>query len=164
MIVGLVALLGVAMGAMPADGPVKKYGGGWDLYKNDDNCALLRSYAGDTTFRIAYYPKEDTARVSVIDGALKGVVDGGDYRFQLYFVNGDAIDKGWGTVKLKGIKFPDLGSGYKFAVSGKTFLADMGKNKLLGIMDGDKVVESLKLDSLSDALVGLEACSLGVGG
>jgi hypothetical protein len=29
--------------------------------------------------------------------------------------------------------------------------------------DGDKVVESLKLDSLSEALVGLEACSLVVG-
>ena len=162
MMIGLVALLGVAMGAMPADGPVKKYAGGWDLYKNDDNCALLRSYAGDTTFRVAYFPKEDTARVSVIDGALKGVIDGGDYQFQLYFLNGDAIDKGWGTIKLKGIKFTDLGSGYKFAVSGKTFLADMGKNKLLGLMDGDKVVESLKLDSLSEALVGLEACSLGV--
>ena len=164
MIVGLVALLSMAMGAMPvdSDGPVKKYDGGWDLYKNDDNCALLRSYAGDTILRIAYYPKEDTARVSVIDGALKGVVDGGDYRFQLYFVNGDAIDKGWGTVKVKGVKLPNIGLGYKFAVSGKTFLADMGKNRLLGIMDGDDVVESLKLDSLSDALVGLEACSLGV--
>ncbi|MBS0478870.1 MAG: hypothetical protein JSR79_06175 [Proteobacteria bacterium] len=160
-----VALLGLAMGTMPAgsDGPVKKYDGGWDLYKNDDNCALLRSYAGDTILRIAYYPKEDTARVSVVDGQLKGVVDGGSYKFQLYFVNGDAIDKGWGTVNFKGIKFPDLGSGYKFAVSGKTFLADMGKNRLMGIMDGDTVVESLKLDSLSDALVGLEACSLGVG-
>ncbi len=90
------------------------------------------------------------------------MVDGGDYKFQLYFLNGDAIDKGWGTIKLKGVKYPDLGSGYKFAVSGKTFLADMGKNKLMGIMDGDTVVESLKLDSLSEALVGLEACSLGV--
>lgn len=160
--IGWVALLGLAMGAMPADGPVKKYSGGWDLYKNDDNCALLRSYAGDTTLRIAYFPKEDTARVAIVDGALKGVVDGGDYKFQLYFLNGDAIDKGWGTIKLKGVKYPDLGSGYKFAVSGKTFLADMGKNKLMGIMDGDTVVESLKLDSLSEALVGLEACSLGV--
>lgn len=159
----LVALLSLAMAGMPADGPVKKYDGGWDLYKNDDNCALLRSYAGDTILRVAYYPKEDTARVSVIDGALKGVVDGGDYRFQLYFVNGDKIDKGWGTVKVKGIKFTDLGSGYKFAVSGKTFLSDMGKNRLLGLMDGDKVIESLKLDTISDALVGLEACSLGVG-
>jgi hypothetical protein len=159
----LAAALSMAMGAMPADGPIKKYDGGWDLYKNSDNCALLRSYAGDTTFRVAYYPKEDTARVSVIDGALTGVTDGGDYQFQLYFLNGDAIDKGWGTIKVKGIRFPDLGSGYKFSVSGKTFLADMGKNKLLGIMDGGKVVESLKLDMLSDALVGLEACSLGVG-
>ena len=124
---------------------------------------MLRSYAGDTTFRVAYYPKEDTARVSVIDRALRGVVDGGDYQFQLYFLNGDAVDKGWGTIKLKGIKFEDLGSGYKFAVSGKTFLDDMRKNKLIGIMDGDKVIESLKLDTLADALVGLEACSLGVG-
>jgi len=158
----LVALLAMGMGAMPADGPIKKYDGGWDLYENEDNCALLRSYAGDTILRIAYYPKEDTARVSVIDGQLTNVVDGAAYKFQLYFVNGDTIDKGWGTVNFKGIKFPDLGSGYKFAVSGKTFLADMGKNRLLGIMDGDKVVESLKLDALSDALVGLEACSLSV--
>lgn len=161
MILGLVALLGAAVG-MPADGPVKKYPGGWDLYKNDDNCALLRSYAGDTILRVAYYPKEDTVRASVVDGQLKGVVDGGDYKFQLYFLNGDQIDKGWGTVKFKGIRFPDLGSGYKFVVAGKTFLADMGKNRLMGIMDGDSVVESLKLDSLSEALVGLEACSLGV--
>ena len=164
MMIGLVAMLGIAMGAMPvdSDGPVKKYDGGWDLYKNSDNCALLRSYAGDTILRVAYYPKEDTARVSVIDGQLKGIEDGASYKFQLYFVNGDTIDKGWGTVNFKGVKFSGLGSGYKFAVSGKTFLADMGKNRLMGIMDGDDVVESLKLDSISDALVGLEACSLGV--
>lgn len=163
MMLSLVAALGVALAGVPADGPVKKYDGGWDLYKNDDNCALLRSYAGDTILRVAYYPKEDTARVSVVDGALKGVVDGGDYTFQLYFVNGDVIDKGWGTVRFKGIKLDGLGYGYKFAVSGKTFLADMGKNRLLGIMDGDKVVESLKLDLAAGPLVGLEACSLGVG-
>jgi hypothetical protein len=162
MLLSLVALLGAAV-AMPGDGPVKKYDGGWDLYKNDDNCALVRNYAGDTFLRVAYYPKEDTVRASVIDGQLRGVVDGGDYQFQLYFVNGDDIDKGWGTVKFKGVKLPDLGSGYKFVVSGKTFLADMKKNQLMGIMKGDDVVESLKLDSLGDALVGLEACSLGVG-
>ena len=54
MMLGLVALLGMAMGAMPADGPVKKYDGGWDLYKNDDIFALLRCYAGDSILRVAY--------------------------------------------------------------------------------------------------------------
>lgn len=163
MLIGLAAMLGAAMGVAD-DNAIKDYPGGWSLYRNSDNCALLRTYAGDTIFRLSYFTKEDTARVAVVDKALSNVTDGGDYEFSLYFVNGDTIDKGWGKVKLKGVVLPSLGSGYKFSVSGKTFLADMGKNKLLGIMDGDKVVESLKLDQLYEPLIGLEACALAVGG
>lgn len=161
MMIGVIALLG-ALGGVADDGAYKSYDGGWDLYKNDDHCALLRTYAGSTILRIAYYPKEDSVRVAVLDPDLKDVTDGADYKFQLYFLNGDAIDKGWGTVNLKGVKYDGVGSGYRFLVSGKTFLADLGKNKILGLMDGDKVVESLKLDGQATPLDGLRLCSLAV--
>ena len=158
MMIGLIAMLGV-LGGVADDGPYKTYDGGWNLYRNDDNCALLRTYGSDTILRIAYFPKEDSVRVAVVDPELKNVVDGGDYKFQLYFLNGDAIDKGWGTVSLKGVKLEGLGPGYRFLVSGKAFLADLGKNKILGLMDGDDVIESLKLDSQTAPLDGLQSCA-----
>ncbi|MES2095386.1 MAG: hypothetical protein V4459_01365 [Pseudomonadota bacterium] len=163
MLIGLVAMLGAAMGVAD-DNAIKEYPGGWSLYRNSDNCALLRTYAGDTILRVSYFAKEDTARVAIVDKALSGVRDGGDYQFSLLFVNGDTIDKGWGQIKLKGVTLPDLGSGYKFSVAGKTFMADLAKNKLFGLMDGDKVIESLKLDQVETPLIGLEACALAVAG
>jgi hypothetical protein len=161
MLLSLILLLGAAAG-VPADNLVKDYPGGWKLSQGKDNCLLVRSYSidsNDIIWGISYYPRANMVRVQVIDDRLKDIVDGGYYKFELHFVNGNALDKRWDAPGFQGVKYPDVGSGYQTYVVGKTFLAELGKNGAMGITNGANVVEVLPLDSLSDALAGLEACS-----
>lgn len=145
-----------------ANPAIKTYDGGWALYKNDDNCALMRDYDANTTLHVSYYGTKNNVRITMIDPALKDVVDNAKYKFQLLFLKGDNLDKGWGTVNVDGVVLSSGDKGYGFTTNGQTFLDDMGKNDLFGLMDGDKVIESLKLDKVGPALEGLKACAAAV--
>lgn len=158
MILSVIAMAAAMMGG--ADGSsIKDYPGGWSLYKNDDNCALMRSYDKDTVLHVAYYAGKDSTRVSVLDPALSTVTDGGKLAYKLVFLKDKALDEGWGTINASGMVLKDGSHGFSFGTKGSTFLDDMGKNDLFGLMDGDKVVESLKLDQAGSPLEGLKACA-----
>ena len=154
----ILALAAAAMGG--GDNPaIKNYPGGWDLYKNDNNCALMRSYDKDTMLHVAYYAGKPSVRVTVLDPALKSVTDGAKMGYKLVFLKDKELDNGWGTVNATGMVLKDGTHGFSFGTTGATFLDDMGKNDLFGLLDGENVVESLKLDQVSPALDGLRQCA-----
>lgn len=158
MILSVFAMAAAMVGGADG-GALKEYPGGWSLYKNDNNCALMRSYDKDTVLHVAYYAGKGSTRVSVLDPALKSVTNDAKLSYKLVFLKDKNLDTGWGTINATGMVLSDGSHGFSFGTTGSTFLDDMGKNDLFGLMDGETVIESLKLDQVSTPLDGLKQCA-----
>ncbi|MDB5696861.1 MAG: hypothetical protein JWN21_2404 [Sphingomonas bacterium] len=149
----LVALL---LAILNDDG--RDVGRGWTLFKNEDDCALVRSYEGDTLLRVAYTDGLNDGYVTIADPAFKSIEQGKEYKLKLIFVNGKRLDDGWGEVTGHGFRKDDL-TGVSFKLSGDTLLNDIASNALLGIFRDDVVVASLRLDGSAAATTELKACA-----
>lgn len=158
MILSVFAMAAAMMGGADS-GALKEYPGGWSLYKNNDNCALMRSYDKSTVLHIAYYAGKGSTRVSVLDPNLTTITNGAKLSYKLVFLKDKTLDEGWGTVNASGMVLSDGSHGFSFGTNGATFLDDMGKNDLFGLMEGDKVIESLKLDQVGGPIDGLKQCA-----
>lgn len=133
----------------------------WNVYKNEDNCALMRTYEGDAMLRISYSSGSETVWLTISDPAFKSIESKKKYPLKIIFLNGEKSDFGWGTVDATGIQAEGL-SGFTFKLTAAPILADIRANAVLGVMREDRVVASLKLDGSDLGIEALKVCALRV--
>lgn len=156
------AAIVLTLAASPAyaqDNPAWKEVGAWSIYKNAGNCRALTIF-NSVVLSIAHYKGENRTTMMILDDkSFAAAKQGASFDGTLVFVKGEELVTDFSNLAAQGVQLESGTKGVYFSADGDKLLTTFGQSNIVGMLKGDEVVVSLKIEVPSAMVSELRKCS-----
>lgn len=142
------------------NGPVQEVGP-WGIYKNADHCRALAIFQ-ESVVSIAYYKSANrTTMMFLDDKAFASAQNGQPVDAKLVFVKNDDLDTSYLGTAITGVQLENGKKGGYLASPGDGLLTTFGQSSIVGLLQGEEVLISIKIEVPTQMVAALRKCANG---
>ena len=135
--------------------------GDWSIYKNADHCRAISTFQ-KVLVSVAYYKADNRTTMMILDDTIfASAQNRAKFDAIVVFVKGEDIVTDFVDLPITGVQLENGTKGVFVQSPGDSFLTTFSQSSIVGLLKGQDVVVSIKIEMPSAMIAAVRKCASG---